>query len=161
MLENILGITPPPPPADVEPLEPDIRGAKTVKQRLMAHREKESCNECHRKIDYLGMTLESFDPSGLQRTHYDEKRKLIVDPTAVAPNGKQLAGADHLKNYLLERKHLFARALTSKLLAYGTGRSMSYIERPEIDQIVEFLESKSGFQDLLVRIVNSEIFLNK
>ena len=161
VLENIMGITPPAPPPDVEPLEPDIRGTKTVKDRLRAHREKEACNECHRKIDYLGLSLENFDPIGIYRSHYDSKKRKKIDTTAEAPNGKTFKGSYGLKKFLMERKHLFARGLTTKLLSYGTGRKMSYMEQPSIDKLVESLDSESGFKDLLIKIVNSEIFLYK
>ncbi len=64
VLENILGSPPPPPPPDVEPLEPDIRGATTIRQQLAKHRNVATCAECHRKIDPIGFALESFDPIG-------------------------------------------------------------------------------------------------
>ena len=161
LLENILGISPPPPPADVEPLEPDIRGTKSIKERLRAHREKESCNECHRKIDYLGMALENFDPIGKWRTHYDKKRKVKVNATSTAPDGSAIKSSQNLKKFLMTKKDQFARGLTSKLLAYGVGREMSYMERPEIEEIVKKLKNKNGFKDLLTKIVNSKVFLHK
>ena len=161
VLENIMGITPPPPPADVEPLEPDIRGTKSVKERLKVHREKQTCNECHRKIDYLGMTLENFDPIGQWRKHYDKKKKMLVDATANAPNGEEIKNVKSLKNFLMKRKETFARGLTAKLMSYAVGREMSYVESHEIDRIIEEIRKKDGFKDLLTYIVNSEIFLNK
>ncbi|MCH2208452.1 MAG: DUF1592 domain-containing protein [Lentisphaerales bacterium] len=161
VMEKLMGSHPPPPPADVEPLEPDIRGSKTIKERLIAHREKESCNDCHRKFDYLGLSLEKFDPTGQLRSHYDKRRKVKVDSVATAPNGSQISDAVDLKTYLLERKHLFAKGLTENLMAYATGRKMSYLERAEIDRIVKELDSQNGFTDLLRLIVNSEVFKNK
>ena len=161
VLENILGIIPPTPPADVEPLEPDIRGTKSVKERLRVHREKETCNECHRKIDYLGMTLENFDPIGQWRTHYDKRKKVKVDATAETPNGENIESVKQLKRFLLKRKSTFAKGLTGKLVSYGIGREMSYKEKNDIDGIVEKLKDGDGFRDLLTYIVNSQIFLNK
>ncbi len=70
VLENILGSPPPPPPPDVEPLEPDIRGATTIRQQLAKHRNVATCAECHRKIDPIGFALESFDPIGSFRRQY-------------------------------------------------------------------------------------------
>ena len=34
LLENILGTPPSPPPPDVEPLDPDVRGARTIREQL-------------------------------------------------------------------------------------------------------------------------------
>jgi hypothetical protein len=161
VLEKLLGTHPAPPPADVEPLEPDIRGSKTIKERLVAHREKESCNDCHRKFDYLGLALENFNPVGQYRTHYGSKKKVKVDAKSVTPDGTTLHNITHLKSFLLKRKKHFSRGLTEKLLAYGTGRKMSYIERSEIDDIVTQIDKKNGFADLLRLVATSEIFKNK
>src|SRR6185295_16204458 len=49
VLENILGTPPNPPPPDVKPLEPDIRGATTIRDQLKKHRDVAACAECHRK----------------------------------------------------------------------------------------------------------------
>ena len=70
VLENILGTPPAPPPPDVEPLEPDIRGATTIREQLVKHRKVETCAECHRKIDPLGFAFEKFDPIGSYREEY-------------------------------------------------------------------------------------------
>ena len=70
LLENILGTPPPPPPDSVPPIDPDVRGAKTMREILTKHRENPSCFECHRKIDPLGFALESFDVLGGQRDRY-------------------------------------------------------------------------------------------
>jgi len=54
ILENILGTPPNPPPPDVEPIDPDIRGAQTIRDQLEKHRADAACAQCHRKIDPLG-----------------------------------------------------------------------------------------------------------
>ncbi|MCM8542583.1 MAG: DUF1585 domain-containing protein, partial [Lentisphaeraceae bacterium] len=133
----------------------------TVKDRLKVHREKESCNECHRKIDYLGMTLENFDPIGQWRTHYDKRKKVAIEASDLTPNGEIIQSVKQLKQFLMKRKSTFAKGLTTKLMAYGVGRKISYIEKNEIDEIVRKLDQKDGFKDLLTTIVNSQIFLNK
>ena len=160
VLENILGITPTPPPADVEPLDPDTRGATTIKEQLLAHREKETCNNCHRTFDYLGLALENFDAIGQWRTRYDKETP--VDPTTESPAGEEIADIDELKAYLLEkRKRFFAIGLTEKLMAYAVGREMSYLEKGELESIYLKTQEQDGFRDLLKHIVTSNIFLNR
>ena len=66
--ENILGVKPPPPPDVVPAIEPDVTGTTTIRQRLAKHSTDRACAECHRKIDPLGFSLESFDPVGRWRT---------------------------------------------------------------------------------------------
>ncbi len=70
VLERILGTPPPKPPADVAAIEPDIRGATTIREQLAKHRTVESCASCHRQIDPPGFALESFDVIGGWREHY-------------------------------------------------------------------------------------------
>jgi hypothetical protein len=70
VLENVLGTPPPPPPPDVEPLEPDTRGATTLRQRLEKHRNVEACADCHSKIDPYGFPLENYGPTGRHRENY-------------------------------------------------------------------------------------------
>lgn len=67
VLENLLGSPPPPPPDDVEPLDPDIRGATTVREQLEKHRSVAACNECHQTIDLPSFALENFDVIGRYR----------------------------------------------------------------------------------------------
>jgi hypothetical protein len=62
VLENILGTPPLPPPVDVPAIDPDVRGAKSVRELLSKHRESPNCYSCHSKIDPLGFALENFDP---------------------------------------------------------------------------------------------------
>ena len=70
ILDRILGTTPPPPPDNVPAIDPDIRGAKTIREQLARHRSIESCGACHRQIDPPGFALESFDCIGGWRDHY-------------------------------------------------------------------------------------------
>ncbi len=73
VLENFLGIHPPPPPADVDIMEPDVRQAKTIKQILAAHTENATCASCHAGIDPYGYAFENFDPVGTWRDAYTEQ----------------------------------------------------------------------------------------
>ena len=70
VLDRILGTPPSPPPDDVPAIDPDIRGATTIREQLAKHRSVESCGVCHRKIDPPGFALESFDCIGGWRDKY-------------------------------------------------------------------------------------------
>src|SRR5207302_5405884 len=54
VLERILGTPPPRPPEGVSAVEPDIRGATTIRQQLAKHRQVASWASCHVKIDPPG-----------------------------------------------------------------------------------------------------------
>lgn len=68
--DNLLGVPPPPPPDVVPAIDTDTTGTKTIRDRLAKHRADPVCAECHRKIDPLGFSLESFDPVGRWRVNY-------------------------------------------------------------------------------------------
>ena len=163
VLENILGSPPPPPPPDVEPLEPDIRGATTIRQQLAKHRNVATCAECHRKIDPIGFALESFDPIGsLRRQYRDSTGKLVgaVDTSGTLPTGESFADIAELKRLLLKQKDQFSHCLTEKMLTYALGREVGFQDRPTVESIVGELAAKGyGLQDLVELIVTSEVFI--
>lgn len=158
LLDNLLGTPPLPPPPDIEPLDPDVRGAKTIRDQLEKHRSVASCNDCHRKIDPMGFALENFDPIGGWRDRYN--RNQAVDASGELPNGAKYQDVISFKRLLLDRKQLFARALATKLLAYGTGRRMLVTDRVMIDRLTaELSENGDGFRTLVKLVASSEAFL--
>ncbi len=172
ILENILGTPPSPPPPDVPPIEPDTRGATTIREQLAKHREIETCADCHSKIDPWGFGLEHYDPVGGFRDRYTvfygegriskQKPGRIVEGSAKLPSGHLLEDERDLKQALVERKDLFARNLVSKLLMYSTGRELTFRDRIEVDEIVERVkENGYGFRDLLSEVFASSIFQSR
>lgn len=175
ILNNLLGTPPKPPPADLDTiLAPDTRGASTIRERLAKHRVIESCNECHKSIDPIGFALEQFDPIGARRTKYGigtpaRKRRRRTPPTGQAidasghmPNGDAFTDVQGLKSILMKDLTLPRRNLITKLLTYGTGRTMAVTDRSEIDRIGAVVEKKGdGVRDLILELISSSIFLNK
>ena len=162
LLENILGTPTPPPPDDVPAIEPDIRGATTIRDQLDKHRQLASCNQCHRKIDPLGFALEGFDPIGRSRTFYDSRRKQRIDTSGVLPGGKEFSGPAELKERLLEQQDFFVRTVTDRLLTHALGRHPEAVDRAEIEQIVASVrDDEYPLQDLILAVVSSELFLHR
>ncbi len=161
-LENILGTPPSPPPPDVEPLSPDLRGAKTIREQLELHRKSEACNGCHRKIDPLGFPFENFNPVGQWRDQYPTKPRLAIDPSTTLPDGKAIENIVGFKKSLLAREDEIARCLVKKMLTYATGRMMEPVDRGEIDRITREL-GKGGyrFRDLVHLVATSPVFLGE
>ena len=160
ILENILGTPPSPPPPDVEPLEPDIRGATTIRDQLAKHRKVSTCNDCHRKIDPLGFALENYDPIGSFRPTY--KRRKEIETAGELPSGEKFEDITQLKGILKARKDQFAHCLTEKMLTYATGRVMTHYDRSAVDEIVKGLSQKGyGLKDLVVFVATSKTFLEE
>ncbi|MCA9194095.1 MAG: DUF1592 domain-containing protein [Planctomycetales bacterium] len=158
VLENILGIPAPPPPADVPPLDPDIRGATSIRDQLEKHRSVSTCYDCHRKIDPLGFALEHYDPVGAWREKYNSGTE--IDSSGQLPSGEGFSGVEEFKSLMTAHEEQFARGLTTKLLSYATGRQLEAAERVVIDKIVDSnRQAGSGFRDLIKACVSSEIFL--
>ena len=151
LLENILGTPPTPPPPDVEPLDPDVRGATTIREQLMKHRNNVACNDCHRRIDPLGFALENYDPIGRWRVNYDKQQP--VDASGELPGGKAFQNVIGLKSILVDQRELFTRALTNRMLAYATGRHIEPSDRPQVDAIIQQLEADGNGLKRLVELV--------
>ena len=157
VLDKILGNTPPPPPPDVPSIEPDIRGALTIRELLEKHRSITTCAQCHRKIDPLGFALENFDAIGRFRNRYDDGT--IINPSGSLPDGEQFGNIHQFRKLLMKHPVEFTRNLTQKLMTYALGRQLGVTDRPAVDAILANLEtSKAGLQDLILLIVSSNSF---
>jgi mono/diheme cytochrome c family protein len=174
VLDRILGTPPPKPNVDVEAVEPDIRGATTIREQLAKHRSRPECASCHAKIDPPGFALESFDVIGGWRENYRSvgkgqpisgkhyKAGPAVDPSDVLPDGRRFQNIDEFKQLLLADKDQLARALADKLLTYATGGPPSPSDRAAIDAIVRAVKPKDyGFRSLVHEITQSSLFQSK
>ena len=159
MLEHVLGTPTPPPPDDVPAIDPDIRGAKTIKNQLEKHRSSAACNECHRKIDPLGFAMECFDPIGRTRTAYDVRGNRKVDTAGVLPSGESFSNLAELKKILIRHEEFFVRTLVTHLLTHALGRHIEPEDRFAIDKIMVSVEDDGyRLQDLVVAVIASDIF---
>lgn len=159
LLDNILGTPPAPPPDNVPPIDPDIRGAKTMREILSKHRASATCMACHQKIDPPGFALENFNPVGEWRDSY--KKGVPVDASGEM-NGKRFENVAELKKILVERKLQFARMLTERVLSYACGRRMEPLDRPQVNRIADELATRGyGFRDLVELVVASDLFRSK
>ena len=157
VLEKLLGYTPPPPPPDVPSIDPDIRGASTIRDQLTKHREVTSCAECHRKIDPLGFALENYDAVGAWRDVYDGR--IPIDTAGELPNGDSFESITEFRKLLLARQDQFDRCLTQKLVTYALGREIEVADRPMIDEVLLQLQQRQGgLRDLIELIVLSKTF---
>ncbi len=180
VMKNILGQPVPPPPPDVPAVEPDIRGAVTIREQLNKHRQLASCASCHRKIDPAGFALENFDVIGGWRDKYRSigagdsvKVKVdgmgvkyclgrVVDPADTLADGRHFANIDELKKLLLADREQIARCVAGKLLTYATGGAPQFADRQAIEEIVaRSRQHDLGLRTILHEVVQSPAFLNK
>ncbi len=180
VLDNILGQPSPPPPADIPAIEPDIRGATTIREQLEKHRHVASCAACHSKIDPPGFALESFDPIGgwrewyrslgageeikqeVNRTRVKYRKGPPVDSSGQTADGRAFADIRAFKQLLLADKDQVARCLAGKLLTYAVGRGLGFSDRPAVEAIVASVRRQNfGFRSLIHEVVQSLTFRQK
>lgn len=166
--ERLLGIEVPPPPANVPAVEPDIRGATTIREMLAKHRSEDSCASCHVKIDPPGFALENFDPAGQWRDRYlrlqggRAKPGAVIDASDTLPDGRAFESINEFKQLIASEPERLARNLAEKLLTYGTGAPISFADRPEVERIVaRTAASDYGFRSLIKESIASELFRTK
>ncbi len=180
VMDRILGMEPPPPPPGVPGVEPDIRGATTLRELLDKHRNMESCNGCHRMIDPPGFALENYDVIGGWRDRFrsigeGEKVTLkvegrnvryklgpAVDAAGELTTGAKFSNMSDFQKLLLAGQDRVARCIVEKLLTFATGRAMGFSDRSEIDRLVAQSKAKGhAMRDLIHAVVQSDIFRSK
>jgi hypothetical protein len=184
VLDRLLGMPPSPPPSDVEAIEPDIRGAVTLREQMKLHKTQSVCASCHVKIDPPGFALENFDVLGGWRERYRvskggegiDRVKLAnhpknnyhvylarpVEAHGETASGQAFQNIDEYKNILLKDPDQITRNLARQLLVYGTGADLTFADRREVEKIVANAKSKKyGFRTLLHEVVQSRIFRTK
>jgi mono/diheme cytochrome c family protein len=157
--EKILGDPPPPPPPNVPELDPDTPGFDklTLKQKLELHRDKDSCRNCHQKIDPFGVVFENYDAVGHFRP---TRRNKLIDATSVLPDGTAINGVAEIKEYILQQKqNEFATSLVEHLFAYATGRDVTFADEKEIQAIVDRARQRgNGLRTVVEELIMSSSF---
>ncbi len=181
IMERILGKAPPPPPPSVPSVEPDTRGATTIREQLARHRTQETCAACHARIDPAGFALESFDVFGGQRDRYRALGEGAhqpgygkngqpfafhlaqpVDPSGELPDGRAFQDVRGLKQLLLSDERGIARNLVQQLVVYATGAAVRFGDRARVEKILDQAAPHAyGVRDLVQAIVQSELFQHK
>jgi hypothetical protein len=176
--ERLLGIPISPPPPNIKPIEPDVRGAKTLREQLALHRTGASCAACHAKFDPYGFALESFDVTGGFRTKYREvdpdiaslpanqrqgrptwRDGLPVDCSGQTPDGHAFTGIAELRQLLSKNPEQLARGVTRHLITYATGAPATPLDQAAIDAIVKSTAAEDyGLRSIVHAVVQSEVF---
>lgn len=177
--ERIMGNPPPPPPASVPAVEPDIRGATTIREQLAKHTQDPLCASCHARFDPVGFALENFDIMGAWRNRYRSLASGVkvtgidraghaftyhvagaVDASAQLRNGTKFKNIHQLKEILTSEPRQLARNLLHQMTVYATGTAVRFSDRPVIETILDQCHA-NGYRtrDLLHGLIQSRIFV--
>jgi uncharacterized protein DUF1592/uncharacterized protein DUF1588/uncharacterized protein DUF1587/uncharacterized protein DUF1585/uncharacterized protein DUF1595/cytochrome c len=157
ILDNLLGVPPPPPLPDVPALKDNtVDGRLSGRARLAEHRTNPTCAGCHNLMDPLGLSLEKFDAIGRRRT---VEGGIPIDASGGLPDGSSFADVEGLEAALLRRPELFVGTLAEKLLIYASGRGVDYYDAPATRAIVREARSQNfRISSIILGIVKSQPF---
>ncbi len=163
--ESIFGKSPPPPPANVEPIAPNpVDSPKaTLRMKLEAHKANENCAACHSKIDPLGLAFDNFDAIGRWRTNEVVQQGVgddpKVDPSGVLPDGRAYRTPEEFKQLLAGDLDTFNRAFIRKLATYGLRRTISFEDEERLAAIAD--RSKAAeyrVRSIVEAFITSDLF---
>lgn len=179
VMDRLLGQPPDPPPPNIPAIEPDVRGAKTIREQLDKHRTVLVCSSCHSKMDPPGFALESFDVIGGFRTRYrsigegDPAPRGSIDPaigigfklgppvdaTGTLPDGRSFRDVKEFQALAAADTEKLLKNLCEQLCIYSTGRDVSFGDRDAIAAIVAATRKQGGgIRTLLHELVQSPLF---
>ena len=148
------------PPADPPPNVPQLDESSgedlTLREKLLRHRDQAGCRECHSGIDPWGVPFQKYDAGGL-RTGKN------LDASSTLPDGQHVDDLDGLRSYLLRsQQQQIAFSVLKHLMAYGTGRTLSYNEIESLRRkSIELRDTEYPMKQLLREVIHSDIFLTK
>lgn len=176
--ERLLGVPISPPPPNIEPINPDTRGATTLREQLALHSAHRSCAGCHKQFDPFGFALENFDVMGQYRERYRlldaevaalpaHQRQgrplwlsgLAVDGSGVTPEGESFADIVELREHLGRQPEKLAWGVAWHLATYATANVTEDLDRRAIQTIVD-AAAEDGYclRSTVHALVQSELF---
>ena len=182
VMARLLGQEPDPPPPNIPAIEPDVRGAKTIREQLDKHRADITCASCHAKMDPPGFALESFDVIGGWRDRYrsigegDAAPRGSIDPfvgisfklgppvdsSGVLPDERQFKDIAEFQALLAADSARLLKNLAEQFAIYSTGRDIAFSDREQIAAIVANTQKHGGgIRTLIHELIQSRLFQTK
>ncbi|VTT98286.1 secreted protein containing duf1592 : Protein containing planctomycete cytochrome C domain protein OS=Rhodopirellula baltica SWK14 GN=RBSWK_04089 PE=4 SV=1: PSD4: PSCyt3: PSD2 [Gemmataceae bacterium] len=179
VLDRLLGKPPAPPPPNIPAVEPDVRGATTIRELLDKHRNNAACASCHAKIDPPGFALEEFDVIGGHRSRYrslgtgDPAPRGTIDPfigigfklgpkvdsSGTLPDGRAFSGLEEFQTLLAADRDALLTNLARQFAVYATARGAAFGDREDVAAVVAAAnKSGGGTRTLIHELVQSTLF---
>lgn len=160
VLDNLLGVPPPPAPAvvpDLEEARREVGETSSMREAMARHRADPKCHSCHARMDPIGLALENYNAIGQWR---DQESGKAIDTSGVLVTGEKFQGVPELRKIIAgARRQDFYRCLTEKLLTYSLGRGIEPSDAPIVRGIIARSEKAGGgLRDFIEEIVQSVPF---
>lgn len=156
VLERLLCVAPPPPPANVPPLDAAAVSANaTQRERLKAHTQP-SCAGCHKPIDGLGFGLERYDAIGrfVTTDHGQPLTAEGVFPQTFDGPEKNFSGAQALGK-LLAASTQARECFVSQVHAALTDRDSHEDERSVLQEARNRFIAKGDVHELVTTLLTN------
>jgi len=178
-MDRLFGQPPDPPPPNTAAVEPDVRGATTIRELLDKHRDNASCAACHAKMDPPGFALESFDVIGGFRKRYRSMGEgepaprggidpfigikftlgPNVDASGVLPDERKFADIREFQTLAAANSELLLKNLAQQLAIYATGRDLAFSDRDQIAALIASAQKQGGgVRTLIHELTQSQLF---
>ncbi len=130
-----------------------------MRQKMLDHRVRPDCVQCHRLMDPIGFALENFDGTGRWRTTEDGR---TIDASGTLFNGATIDGVVGLRREIAKRPEVFVGVLTEKMLTYAMGRGIEHYDMPAVRKIVrDARASNYRFSSIVLGVARSVPFQMK
>jgi len=160
VMEVIMGTPPPPPPPGVPDLEEteasEAGRVLTTRERMEIHRANPTCNACHRFMDPIGLSLDSYGVTGKWRIRENGNP---LDTRGDYYDGSPITNPIELQQALLARPVPLVRTFTANLMAYALGRRVEWFDQPTVRRIVREAEREDyRMSAFFLGVVKSDAF---
>ncbi len=162
--EAIFGKTPPPPPANVDPIAPNPPDSTktTIRQKIEAHRNNANCAACHAKIDHFGIAWDNYDAIGQWRTREIVEKGVgedpLIDASGKMPDGREFKDSMQFKQLLLADREKIARAFIEHLCTYALRRVLTVDDEEDLKAIeLEAKKSQYRLKDIVRAVAVSDL----
>jgi hypothetical protein len=155
ILRKLLNSPPAPPPPNVDQLEIKDKNL-TARQLFEKHKSIPQCYSCHKKMDDMGLAMETFDAVG----RWQEKKELVV--SGLFPDGSEFKDFNDMKKKLRSKKDRMVGSMLESLIAYSLSRESEFTDETYIEEMVKVARDNGyQFKPILKAFIKHEKFTHK
>jgi hypothetical protein len=128
-----------------------------MRMKMMSHRVRADCVQCHSMMDPIGFALEQFD--GIAQWRTDDNGNPVGEETQLF-DGTKVTGPTQLREWLVNGySDAFIEVAAEKMLVYALGRGVEYQDMPVVRAIArQTRQANNRFSALVLAVVKTDAF---